>query len=603
MPLPNLANGVSAKSALDRLPYSQIWCCDFEFCGGDGDPPIPVCMVARELHSGQVLRLWQDELQQRTEPPFDTGDGSLFVAYFASAEIGCFLALGWRPPERILDLFAEFRAETNGLNPIHRNGLLGALAYYGLPGMGGEEKTTMRDLVLTGGPWTNGERLAILDYCQEDVVALERLLPAMVGQVAPANDNGSQRLGQGLLRGRYMVAVARIEHTGVPIDVASLDRIDAGWDAIKLMLIQGIDEAYGVYDGQTFKMARFEEWLSRNSIPWPRLPTGTLALNDDTFRQMAKAYPQVAPLRELRHTLSSLRLNKLQVGADGRNRCLLRPFSSKTGRNQPSSAESIFGPSRWLRGLIKPAPGHGIAYLDFGSQEIGIAASLSGDEAMIDAYTSGDPYMTFAIQGGLAPSGATKQSHKAVRNRCKAIVLGVGYGMGAETLALRAGIGVAEARGLLRSHHETYRTFWRWAENNVNVALAGGTLQTVYGWPIHCGPRTKLNDRSLLNFPMQANGAEMLRLAACMATEAGLTICATIHDALLLEAPLDQLDEDVERLKAIMIEASQMVMKSLECRVDVEIVRYPDRYLSEGGGEMWGRVMGLLARRTPEAAE
>ena len=93
---------------------------------------------------------------------------------------------------------------------------------------------------------------------------------------------------------------------------------------------------------------------------------------------------------------------------------------------------------------------------------------------------------------------------------------------------------------------------------------------------------------------MQANGAEMLRLAACMATEAGLRVCAPVHDALLLEAPLDRLDEDIERLKGIMTEASRMVMGSLPCRVDAEIVRYPDRYRDEGGGEMWDRVMALL---------
>ena len=52
----------------------------------------------------------------------------LFVAYYAPAELSCFLALGWPLPARILDLYIEFRAETNGLAlPIGR-GLLGALS-------------------------------------------------------------------------------------------------------------------------------------------------------------------------------------------------------------------------------------------------------------------------------------------------------------------------------------------------------------------------------------------------------------------------------------------------------------------------------------------
>lgn len=159
----NIGNGLS------RFPYGQIWCCDFEFHHADGDLPVPVCMVAKELRSGQVIRLWQDELHQSGCPPFDTGPDALFVAYYASAEIGCFLALGWRTPERVLDLFTEFRAETNGLWVPHGNGLLGALNYFGLPAMGAEEKADMRDLILSGGPWDADDREAILDYCQGDV--------------------------------------------------------------------------------------------------------------------------------------------------------------------------------------------------------------------------------------------------------------------------------------------------------------------------------------------------------------------------------------------------------------------------------------------------
>jgi hypothetical protein len=358
------------------------------------------------------------------------------------------------------------------------------------------------------------------------------------------------------------------------------------WDDITLSLISEVDAEYDVYEGKTFKRHKFENWLVAKGIPWPRLQSGTLALDDDTFKDMARAYPAVSKLHQLRQTLGRMKLNSLQFGNDGRNRCSLKPFSSKTGRNQPSTSKFIFGPSRWLRGLIKPKPGYGVAYLDFSSQEIAIAAALSKDPAMIEAYQSGDPYMKFAIQAGLAPEGATKSTHKNIRNQCKTIVLGLGYGMGAESMAQRSGIHIATARELLQRHRETYRIFWRWAENNVNVALVGGTLQTVFGWPIRCAPGTKANDRSLLNFPMQANGAEMLRLAACLATEANLKVCAPIHDALLLEAPLDQLDDHVASLKSIMEDASRTILQTLNCRVDVEIVRYPDRYRDERGGEM-----------------
>ena len=87
---------------------------------------------------------------------------------------------------------------------------------------------------------------------------------------------------------------------------------------------------------------------------------------------------------------------------------MLSAFRARTGRNQPSNTKFIFGPSVWLRGLIQPPPGYGIAYIDWAQQEFGIAAALSGDPLMMEAYRSGDPYLAFAKQAGAAPPEATK---------------------------------------------------------------------------------------------------------------------------------------------------------------------------------------------------
>src|SRR5262249_6511682 len=150
-----------------------------------------------------------------------------------------------------------------------------------------------------------------------------------------------------------------------------------------------------------------------------------------------RAYPAVSPLRELRSSLADLRLNDLAVGSDGRNRRVLSAFSSRTGRNQPSNTRYIFGPSAWVRGLIKRPPGHGIAYIDWAQQECGIAAALSGDAAMQEAYQSGDCYLAFAKQAGAAPQDATKATHGPQRELFKQATLAVQYGMEAQSLALR----------------------------------------------------------------------------------------------------------------------------------------------------------------------
>jgi hypothetical protein len=142
-----------------------------------------------------------------------------------------------------------------------------------------------------------------------------------------------QGFGQALLRGRYAAAVARMEHTGIPIDVPLLDMLRRHWGDIKLGLVADIDKDYGVYQGTTFKAGLFASWLDAEGIAWPRTSTGRLQLDQDTFHDMAKTFPKLAPLKELRHALSEMRLEEIAVGPDGRNRIMLSPFGARTGRN------------------------------------------------------------------------------------------------------------------------------------------------------------------------------------------------------------------------------------------------------------------------------
>jgi DNA polymerase I-like protein with 3'-5' exonuclease and polymerase domains len=182
---------------------------------------------------------------------------------------------------------------------------------------------------------------------------------------------------------------------------------------------------------------------------------------------------------------------------------------------------------------------------------------------------------------------------------CKTIVLGIGYGMGAESMAVRAGISVAEARTLLALHRHTYRKFWQWADSTIATALFAGEMTTRFGW------RRRILDnpnvRSIQNWPVQSHGAEMMRAAAIAATEVGLAIAAPIHDAFLLLAPLAQLDADVAALQAIMRAAGSAVV-GVSVDTDVRIITPPHRYMDERGAEMWNRVMLLLRTIEQRAA-
>ena len=158
-----------------------------------------------------------------TRPPYPIDSSALLIAYYASAEWSCHLAMGWPVPLRIMDLYAEFSCITSGIRPPHGRSLLGALSYYGLPAIDAVEKSEMRDLAIRGGPFTLPEKEGLIDYCQTDVDALARLLPRML----PSID-----VPRALLRGRYTAAVATMEQNGVPIDVNTLHRLRNNWDAV-----------------------------------------------------------------------------------------------------------------------------------------------------------------------------------------------------------------------------------------------------------------------------------------------------------------------------------------------------------------------------------
>src|SRR4051794_27123490 len=137
-------------------------------------------MVAHDLVSGQRWRLWADELPGKSPFPED----ALFVAYFASAEMGCFLALGWPLPAYVLDLYVECRGLKNGI--AHAGSLIEAAHSFGFTLTTAEEKSAFRDRIIQGPPFSPEERTAILRYCESDVIItaelFRRVLPALLAE-------------------------------------------------------------------------------------------------------------------------------------------------------------------------------------------------------------------------------------------------------------------------------------------------------------------------------------------------------------------------------------------------------------------------------------
>ena len=78
-------------------------------------------------------------------------------------------------------------------------------------------------------------------------------------------------------------------------------------------------------------------------------------------------------------------------------------------------------------------------------------------------------------------------------------------------------------------------------------------------------------------------------------TEAGIQLCAPVHDTVLIEAPLEELEARVKQAQELMREASRQVLGGIELTTDADVFRYPKRYRDEErGGAFREKVMGLL---------
>ena len=570
--------------------FNSKWSVDYEFTTNDVYPnPTPICYVAENVDTGEVIRHWIDGTEK--EPLYPTSKNDLFIAFYASAEMRCHIALGFQRPPSILDLFAEFRVTTNG-RITGGNNLLSACRNYGISTESKEYKDAMRKRILQGEPYSDAEKEEILNYCQTDVTATTKLYHAM------KNSGALNDIPNALMRGRYMWATAMMEFNGVPIDMEKYNKVKENWDSIKDRLIERTDVNYGVYENGVFKVDRFREYLERKGIPWRLTPTGIPVTEAEYLKDQCRAYPELREFYELRVSLGQLRLSKLGIGCDGRNRCMLSAFNTITGRNSPSSTKFIFGPATWIRNFIKPAEGMAISYIDFEQQEIAIAAALSEDDQLLSAYESGDPYLKIAKATGAIPPEGTKETHGEIRDKYKVALLSMGYGAEPQTIAPRAGMTLADAKLFHKTHKLTYRKYWEWITKFIDLGLTEGMVYTKQGWRYQTAGLIGVegkpkSTRTLLNWPMQSVGSEILRQSVIVLLENGIKVCAPVHDAVLIEATIDDIDQRVKDAQFIMEKVSERIC-GVRIRTDANTIKYPDTYKDKRGQVMWDMVWQIL---------
>jgi DNA polymerase I-like protein with 3'-5' exonuclease and polymerase domains len=203
--------------------------------------------------------------------------------------------------------------------------------------------------------------------------------------------------------------------------------------------------------------------------------------------------------------------------------------------------------------------------IDYGSQEFLIAALVSRDMNMVNAYLSGDPYLAFAKLAGAVPENGTKATHAKERNLFKSTVLGVSYQMGANLLAQKltddTGEKVTpdEAQKLINKYNRAFPQYAKYRKAVTRHYRKNRKLVLPCGWTMW---GDNPNDKSVANFPIQGRGATLMRRAVALAQDRGLNVVMTLHDALYIEADIkDGVGKSIGTLADCMYEAFQSIFE------------------------------------------
>jgi len=589
-------NSAGLPSSFDR--FREVWKHDYEYRQDENHCPVPVALFAKEQRTGTEISMRREQLLSATRLPFGYGTDTLVTSYSIVAELNCLNMLNYPIPPNLLCTYTETCAAINGLDidglAAKRPSLLEACDLFGIPHTPKEHKAHMRDLILNNIKYTEEQWREIEKYNREDVLEEGAVLEA----IAPKID-----LPTALFRGRYAKAASPMELRGLPVDVDYLrGELEPNWQALRMYYIRR-DDAFGLYDDDgSFCEDRLEALIDRQGwTGWPRTPTGKPETKSRTIGKQCKRHPALRQLQRLRDHIAELRLGKFlnSIGADGASRCPIMPFWTRSGRNQPSGRDVVYLLSlpSWAHGAIKPRQGWGIAALDWVSQEPAIAAGQSQDPRLIADFQNGDMHIRFLIRAGLAPEWATKRSHGPLRDTVKPVSIGVNYGISKYGVAAQTGKSLQWAADVLASYRHTYPGLIQWQQDVATQAAFDECIVSPLGWPmaVHAGT----SRRTLYNYLMQAGGADMMRLAAIAAHEAGIRICAPVHDAFWITAPLDELDDAITTMTKSMLRAGRAIA-GLEIPVEVAaVVRWPQclgdvRKPDAKGQALWLEIKDLI---------
>lgn len=479
-----------------------------------------------------------------------------------------------------------------------------------------EHKTAVRDIIISNKNIEVNQQI-ITKYNESDLDYMPRIyektLSVLTGKyqyyldfrLAIAESEQLLTMEDVYHHSKYVAELAIIENNGIPIRTNNVKQLSANYTEAVKSLIEGFmfqsKNSLYFWNAKTNKYVEkydaFKELVDSLDLA-DKFPvsgkTKKFKKDDDTLEFFGGKYPIFEEFRQVKKALNQLKWYRPEalpdfinnVGSDNRLRCYFNPYGTQTGRNAPPAKQFIFAQSSWLRAMIQPPKGKVIIAADWKSQEFMLAAWKAKDAAMKKAYESGDIYVAYGLSAGLFPNGydKTNDDHKRIRNKiCKPVVLGIGYGMGAASLAKRIDCTEEEAAGYIAKYYDSYPDYFAWKQRvKHHYRKMKKILRSADNWLLL---RDNPNDTSVLNFPIQGSGASCLRYAIRECLANGLKVISPLHDAIYFECDEDKASDIVPLIKKCMQLGVNKALKTEDYTipVDISIHKHDEIWVEEKG--------------------
>jgi len=288
---------------------------------------------------------------------------------------------------------------------------------------------------------------------------------------------------------------------------------------------------------------------------WPKDYNGQLIVSKEALALMDNEWAH--SLLEAKSCRRDQLLRNFCVDEDGRHRNWPNPFGTKTGRDRPLGASFIYLPKHY-RALIQPDQGSVVALIDYEQQEPAIAAIFSGHAELITRYEMGDLY------AGLLQEGPWD---RLSRKQFKRLLISYLYGRDPSRFCADFGVDSSTAQGWDLALGRLLGPIENWMDTQTAKAFSEGRVASL-DWQMWVSPRT--NPLSVRNWPIQAAGADILRRACFQLADAGIAVIGGLHDAVLIEVPVENHQQHIAMAEKIMRTASAEVLSGVRLKTKVE---------------------------------